>query len=151
MSDRRRDEAGQATVLVLGFAAVLASGLALVVDATAAYLQRQSLHTLADGAALYGADVGATGHDVYAGGIPDRRLELTTARARAGVEDYLRQVSAHQRFPGLQADVAVDPVDGRVTVSLSAPLDLPLDLPGAPDRTVVGGAGAAVVETDPID
>lgn len=150
MTERRRDETGQTTVLVLGFAAVLSSGLALVVDATAAYLQRQSLHTLADGAALYGADVGATGEDVYAGGIPDRRLALTAQRAHAGAEDYLRRVGAHQRFPGLRAEVSVDPVDGRVTVSLSAPLDLPLDLPGAPHRTVVGGSGAAVVETDPI-
>ncbi len=52
----RRDEAGQATVLIIGFAVVLAMVVAVVTDASAAYLQRQGLDTLADGAALAGAD-----------------------------------------------------------------------------------------------
>ena len=47
--------------------------VALVVDSSAAYLQRQGLDTLADGAALRGADLGATGEDVYQGGVPTRR------------------------------------------------------------------------------
>ena len=66
----RRSEHGQATVLIVGFAVLLAMVVALVVDTSAAYLQRQGLDTLADGAALRGADLGATGEDVYQGGVP---------------------------------------------------------------------------------
>ena len=51
-----RDQAGQATVMIVGFAVVLAMLMVTVVDASAAYLQRQGLDTLADGAALRGAD-----------------------------------------------------------------------------------------------
>ena len=58
-----RDQAGQATVRIIGFAVVLAMLMATVVDASAAYLQRQGLDTVADGAALRGADLGATGHE----------------------------------------------------------------------------------------
>ena len=64
---------GQATILIVGFAVVLAMVVALVVDTSAAYLQRQGLDTLADGAALRGADLGATGEDVYQGGVPRTR------------------------------------------------------------------------------
>ena len=56
---RRRDDhgqQGQATLMIVGFAFVLAMAVALVVDASAAYLQRQGLDTVADGAALRGAD-----------------------------------------------------------------------------------------------
>ena len=55
----------------------------MVVDASAAYLQRQGLDTVADGAALRGADLGATGREVYTGGVPSGRLELTAAAVRA--------------------------------------------------------------------
>ena len=40
-------------------------------------------------------------------------------------------------------------VDGdRVVVSLHAPLDLPLTVPGSPGRTTVGADGSAVVGVD---
>ena len=93
--DLARDERGQATVLIIGLATFLAMTVALVVDATAAYLQRQGLDTLADGAALRGADLGATGRDVYEGGVPEDRLELTAAQVRQAVGDYLRGVGAY--------------------------------------------------------
>ncbi|MFC6345663.1 pilus assembly protein TadG-related protein, partial [Nocardioides hankookensis] len=67
---RRRDEDGQTTVLIVGFALVLVMAVAMVVDVSAAYLQRQGLDTVADGAALRAADLGATGEEVYAGGVP---------------------------------------------------------------------------------
>jgi Flp pilus assembly protein TadG len=66
----RRDQAGQATVMIIGFAVVLAMLMVTVVDASAAYLQRQGLDTLADGAALRGADLGATGSETYSTGVP---------------------------------------------------------------------------------
>ena len=55
----------------------------MVVDASAAYLQRQGLDNLADGAALMAADAGAEGPDVYAGGLDKTRLVLVEAAARA--------------------------------------------------------------------
>ncbi|MBJ7355907.1 Tad domain-containing protein [Nocardioides sp.] len=143
-----RDERGQATVLIVGFAAVLAMTIALVVDATAAYLQRQGLNTLADGAALRGADLGATGRDVYEGGVPEQRLELTAAHARQAVGGYLRDTGAFARYPGLSYQVRVDPATQRIEVSLSAPLDLPLTIPGSPERATIGATGSAVVGVD---
>ena len=145
----RRDERGQAAVLIIGLATVLAMTIALVVDATAAYLQRQGLNTLADGAALRGADLGATGRDVYEGGVPDDRLELTAAQAREAVGAYLRSTGAYSRYPGLTYRVRVDPAARSVEVSLRAPLDLPLTVPGSPEVAMVGATGSAVVGVDP--
>ena len=47
-----RDESGQTTVMIVGFAVVLMTAVGMVVNVSAAYLQRQSLDNLADGAAL---------------------------------------------------------------------------------------------------
>src|SRR4051794_6632917 len=127
---RRRDERGQATVLIVGFAVVLAMVVALVVDSTAAYLQRQGLDTLADGAALRGADLGATGADVYEGGVPPDTLALSPAQARRAVGAYLQQSGAYARFPGLTYSVRV--AEDRGGVHVSAPLDPPLSIPRAP-------------------
>ena len=145
--EHRADQRGQATVLIVGLATILAMSIALVVDASAAYLQRQGLDTLADGAALRGADLGATGEDVYEGGV-DERLHLTAAQARAAVADYLRSTAAHARYPGLAYSVRVDPAARRVEVHLTAPLDLPLTIPGSPERASIGATGSAVVEVD---
>jgi hypothetical protein len=143
---RRRDERGQSTVLIVGFAGVLAMVIALVVDTSAAYLQRQGLDTLADGAALHGADLGATGEDVYQGGVPDETLALTPGRARAAVGAYLAASGAYARYPGLSYTVLVQ--GDRIEVRLSAPLDLPLSIPGSPERATVGASGSAVVGVD---
>ncbi len=141
-------ERGQATVLIIGFATVLAMVIALVVDATAAYLQRQGLNTLADGAALQGADLGATGRDVYEGGVPDDRLALNASQVRAAVETYLRETGAYARYPGLSYSVRIDPGEQSVHVALTAPLDLPLMVPGSPEGATIGATGSAVVGVD---
>jgi hypothetical protein len=143
---RRRGERGQASVLIIGFAAVLAMAVALVVDSSAAYLQRQGLDTLADGAALRGADLGATGLDVYSGGVPGGTLALTPAQARAAVGAYLRDADAYVRYPGLSFSVRID--GDRVVVALQAPIRLPLSIPGSPEHGSVGADGSAVVGVD---
>jgi hypothetical protein len=143
---RRRSERGQGTVLIVGFAVVLAMVVALVVDSSAAYLQRQGLDTLADGAALDGADLGATGEEVYEGGVPVDTLALTASRARAAVGAYLRRTGAYARYPGLSYSVRID--GDRVVVHVSAPLDLPLSIPGSPEHTTVRADGSAVVGVD---
>ena len=143
---RTRDERGQATVLIIGFAVLLAMVIALVVDTSAAYLQRQGLDTLADGAALRGADLGATGEDVYQGGVPQDSLAITAAQARAAVGAYLAGAGAYARYPGLSYTVRID--GDRVEVSLHAPLDLPLSIPGSPTSATIGAKGSAVVGVD---
>ena len=142
----RRDERGQATVLIVGFAVLLAMVVALVVDTAAAYLHRQGLDTLADGAALRGADLGATGQDVYQGGVPRETLALTPGQARAAVGAYLREAGAYARYPGLSYTVRV--TGDHVEVHLTAPLDLPLTIPGSPEHATVGADGSAVVGVD---
>lgn len=146
-----RDERGQATVFIIGLAVVLLMAIAVVVDASAAFLQRQGLDTVADGAALAGADAGSRNLDaLYGEGVDAAgRLDQAEAVARAAVADHLRRTGALAAYPGLTVDVRFDPDEDAVIVSLRAPLDLPLTLPGSPDRAVIGAVGSAVVEIEP--
>ncbi|MGB0100877.1 MAG: pilus assembly protein TadG-related protein [Nocardioides sp.] len=141
----RRDEEGQATVMIIGFAFVLAMAVAMVVDASAAYLQRQELDTVADGAALRGADLGATGREVYTGGVPEGRLDLSAERVRSAVHDHLAASGAYVSYPGLSFRVDVDHAASTVTVHVTAPLDLPLTVPGSPGVATIAATGSAVV------
>ena len=50
-----RDQRGQMSVMIVGFALVIMLAIAAVTDASAAYLQHSGLDTVADGAALAGA------------------------------------------------------------------------------------------------
>lgn len=138
-----RDDRGSATPLIVGFAVVLLLTVAVVIDASAAFLHRQGLDTLADGAALFGADAGAAGGEVYTGGLGDQPLELTPAKAGAGVRSYLSSVGAYGTYPGLRYDVSVR--GDQVVVRLSAPLDLPLTVPGAPASAWVSATSSAAV------
>lgn len=143
-----RDERGQTTLLIVGFAVVLMMAVAVVVDVSAAYLQRQGLDNLADGAALVGADAGAQGEDVYAGGLGEDRLDLFEAEARQAVDDYLVQTEAHATYPGLSRTVEVDPATRSVRVRITAPLALPLTIPGSPERASISATGAAAVSPE---
>ncbi|WP_179664355.1 pilus assembly protein TadG-related protein [Nocardioides panaciterrulae] len=145
---RSRPEQGQATVMIIGLAVVLAMLVAVVVDASAAYLQRQGLDTVADGAALSGADLGATGQETYTTGVPEEELRLTPEAVRDAVRAYLAATGAYAHYPGLTFDVAVDANEHRVLVEVRAPIDLPLTVPGAPGRASIGATGSAVVAVD---
>lgn len=145
----RRDDAGQATVLIVGLSVVLLMAVAVVVDSSAAFLHRQRLDTVADGAALAGADAGSRNLGVlYTDGVAASRLDQAEDLARAAVADHLRRTGAHAAYPGLSYAVSFDPSDDSVVVQVRAPLDLPLTLPGAPQRTVVIAEGSAVVQID---
>ena len=146
-SARSHDERGQTTVLIIGLATFLAMTIALVVDASAAYLQRQGLDNLADGAALYGADLGST--DVYANGVDAVRLAQEETAVEAAVRDYLRRADAGEKYPGIDVGVRVDPIGRSVTVLLEAPLDLPLAIPGSPDSPTVAASSTAAVTVQP--
>ena len=145
MPRRDRDQSGQATLLIVGLTVVLLMAVAAVVDISAAYLRRQGLDTLADGAALRAADLGATGEEVYAGGVPQGRLELSADAVRASIRAYLVASGAYATYPGLSFTVDVDPAASSVTVHVRAPLDLPLTVPGSPERATIGATGSAVV------
>jgi hypothetical protein len=144
----RGDQRGQTTVLIVGFAVVLMMAVAMVVNVSAAYLQRQSLDNLADGAALMAADAGAEGDDVYSGGLDDDRLELLAAAARRAVDDYLASTGAARDYPGLTRTVLVDPATRSVQVRIAAPLKLPLTVPGAPTTATIAATGAAAVSPE---
>jgi uncharacterized membrane protein len=142
-----RDERGTASVLIIGLAVVLLMLAAVVTDASAAYLQRQGLDTLADGAALTAADAGASGEEAYGAGL-GHDLRLDAATARAAVLQYLHRVGAYGRFPGLTVDVAVDGTAQRVVVAVRARARLPLHVPGSPSHAVIGARSAATVGVD---
>jgi Flp pilus assembly protein TadG len=146
----RRDEAGQITLLIVGFAVVLLMAIAAVIDVTAAYLQRQALITVADGAALAGADAGsANEQSLYGQGIGDaERLEQQRTAARTAVADFLRSTGAYGEHPGLTFGVRVDATQNSVVVTVRAPLDLPLTVPGSRGRTSISASGSATVVLD---
>lgn len=136
-----RDERGSIAPLIIGFALVVGVLVAVVVDASAAYLRRQGLDSLADAAALAATD-GLQGESVYTRGLGDR-AEIDPVAARRYVEDYLRSTGALGRYPGLAWTVGA--TDTAVTVRVAAPLDLPLRVPGVPATARVTGTASAVV------
>lgn len=141
MTGRRADQSGQTALLILGFFLVAVMLVGVVVDASAAYLRRQALNGLADGAALAGAD-GVQGEQVYTSGLGET-AQIDPVAARQYVADYLARTGAHERFRGLVYRVL--PAGDSVTVHLSAPLDLPIPPPGwAGDPWIDGVASAAV-------
>lgn len=137
-----RPERGQTSLLIIGFALVIAMLVAVVVDASAAYLRRQDLDALADGAALAATDA-IRADQVYVGGL-GARAALDPVAARSYVASYLQQSGAVARFPGLAWSVSVGP--DTVVVRVVAPLDLPLRLPGRRFRPVVAGSAASYVD-----
>ena len=140
-----RDERGSITPLIIGFALVVGLLVAVVVDASAAYLRRQGLNSLADAAALAATD-GLQGDRVYTHGLEDR-AEIDAAAARRYVEDYLRGSGATARYPGLSWEVATSATT--VVVRVAAPLELPLRVPGVEESaTETGDAAAVVVVSD---
>lgn len=131
------------TLLIIGFASILLMAIVVVIDASAAYLQRQGLDNLADGAAFYGADLGSAG--IYEQGLDGERLTQQEAAVEAAVRDYLVRSGAPAKYPGIDVGVRVDPVGRSVTVRLSAPLRLPLRIPGSPGNAMVGASSTAAV------
>ena len=138
---RSRDERGQTMLLIIGFAVVLLSMVAVVVDASAAYLRRQGLDALADGAALAAAD-GVQGRQVYEGGLGERAA-IDPSVAHDYVAAYLAATGAARTYPGLQYDVRATP--DRVVVRVAAPLDLPIAPPSWSGTPVVSASAAAYV------
>jgi uncharacterized membrane protein len=143
---RRGDscESGSVTVLVVGFLVVVGLLVAAVVDASAAYLRRQSMAALADGAALAAAE-GVQSELLYAGGLGEQ-APVDSAVAQRYVAAYLNGVGAPADLPGLTWRVDTSAGGTVVRVRLAAPLDLPVtptDWTGS--VTVAADASAVVV------
>ena len=129
---RERDDGGQLAIFIVFLGAVAALLAVVVVDASAAFLTRRDLASVADGAALAAAQ--SVDLDAYYRDGAGQALPLEPA-ART-VADY---VAAY--FPGVQVE-DVDLTDGGrvVTVRLSRRLRLPV-APG------VAGGGYPIVAT----
>jgi hypothetical protein len=138
---RPRSERGSIIPLVVGFAFLVAVLVAVVVDASAAYLRRQGLDSVADAAALAATD-GLQGDRVYTHGLDDL-AEIDAGTARRYVEEYLRASGVLARYPGLGWTVSTSATT--VVVHVAAPLDLPLHVPGVGGSAVVMGSAASVV------
>jgi uncharacterized membrane protein len=97
----RRSQAGQTTILVVGFALVCFSVCGLAVDGTKAFLLRRTLQNAADAASTAGASQLDTAAYYLSGG---RKVDVDPARARLVAAKYLslRGIAA-------QAGVTADP------------------------------------------
>lgn len=139
------DERGSVTPLIIGFALILATLVAVVVDASAAYLRRQGLDALADASALSATD-GLQGDQVYTHGLGTRAV-IDPRAAERYVQDYLARSGARAKYPDLR--VRVTTRDNVVVVHIAAPLRLPLHVPGVgPSPVVTGDAASEVLVTD---
>jgi len=125
---RRRDE-GQITVMTIGFLVVIGLLAVLVINASAAFLQRQQLNALADSAALAATD-GLNREAFYTEGI-DAGVVLDPRVVDRLVAAHLSQSGQ----PVSSVRVAVD--DETVTVRLERRLDLAIAPPGWQPSTVV--------------
>lgn len=135
----RDREEGQTALLVVGLFLVAVLLVVVVVDASAAYLRRQQLDSLADGAALAAADA-VRSREVYEDGLGEL-AGLDPGLARRLVAQHLRQVGAKGAYPGLTFEVITS--GDSVRVRVSAPLELPFAPPGWAERTRVSGTAVA--------
>lgn len=135
-------EQGQASLLILGFFLVAVLLVAVVVDASAAYLHRQRLDALADGAAL-AATQGLETERIYDEGVGER-LWIDPLAAREHARAYLTDLGATRTDPGLT--LILTAAEDRVEVRVAAPLDLPFAPPGWASRTVVSSTAASTVQ-----
>ncbi|MEH3034414.1 MAG: Tad domain-containing protein [Aeromicrobium erythreum] len=117
-------ERGSVSTMTIGFVILIGLLSVVVVNASDAYLERQDLANLADGAALSAAD-GLDESDFYAG----RGLDLDARRVRAIVADYVRDDATRV------VEARVD--DDTVTVRLERRLDLAFVPPGWTSGTTI--------------
>ncbi|MGW6276588.1 pilus assembly protein TadG-related protein [Kribbella sp. NPDC055071] len=137
---RRRDEQGQMTVLIIGFAAIILLMIVVVTDISKVFLVRRELDATADGAVLAAANGLAA---IYAQPAADGNAALDPDQARRLTAEYLDQVAASNNFDGLDWSADVDGTT--VTVRLTSTVDLPFEPPGWPGSTGIASEAAAVV------
>ncbi len=119
-----RREDGQITVMTIGFFVFLGLLAVVVVNSSAAFLQRQQLDNVADGAALAAAD-GLSRADFY------RRGEVKVDDAQAK-----RLIGQYVRGDGIRV-VAVSTDGDEVHVRLERTVSLALAPPGWTSQTTI--------------
>ena len=116
------DDRGSVLLLGVGFVIVCLLAIAVVTDVSAAFLQRRSLMSLADAAAIAGAQAIDQGAYYANGASVGTRLNPGLVRSAAAA--HLARTNAASSIPGLHIErISSDGV--HVLVALSAPLRLP--------------------------
>ena len=92
-------DAGQMTVLIIGFVLLALLLTTVVVAASSVYIEHKKLLSLADGASVAAADSFTLGQLETGGGSPT--AVLTGARVRGAAVEFLDRSSASARFSGL--------------------------------------------------
>ena len=116
-AERMRNDEGSILPLTIFYGFLSLVLILLVVAATSLYIERKRLFTVADGAALVGAD--AFTIDAVTSTPTGYRPTLKTSDVAAAVTEYLED-NPHTDFESLHIDRA-ETVDGRsATVALSA-------------------------------
>jgi uncharacterized membrane protein len=114
---RLRDDTGSIMPLTIFYGVLSLLLVLLVVSATSLYLERKRLFTLADGAALVGAEAYDLADIAAEGG--GRQVVLDTADVASAVDDYIAGYPTG-RFESLSVERAASG-DGRsATVTLSS-------------------------------
>lgn len=125
----RRDD-GQITVMTVGFLAVIALLSTVVINSSAAFLERRQLDNVADGAAIAAAD-GLSRDGFYRRG----EVRIDSGQARRLVRRYVNG-------PGIRI-VRVSTTDDEVTVRLQRRIGLALSPPGWTSRTTITSEATA--------
>ncbi|MHA7153610.1 pilus assembly protein TadG-related protein [Arthrobacter sp. TMN-50] len=104
-------EDGQVMVMVIGYLLLTLLVVTVVLGASAVYLDRQKLLSVADGAALTAADTYGLAEPLPGASAPVPELHPETVRST--VRDYLDLTGAGARFDGLTVDPATGAPDTR--------------------------------------
>ncbi|GAB2572925.1 hypothetical protein GCM10027269_31000 [Kribbella endophytica] len=137
---RERDERGQMTVLIVGFAAIVLLMVVVVTDISKVFLVRRDLDSTADGAVLAAANGLAA---IYAQTGSGGNAQIDPEEARRLAADYLDTVSASERFDGL--DWSAEVTGTTVTVELTSSVELPFTPPGWQENAEIASSASAVV------
>ena len=112
-----RDDTGSTLLLTIFYGAMALVVVLLVVAATSLYLERKRLFTLADGAALVGAEAFELSDVTVTDGSPHVRLD--SARVGISVEEYVAS-NPLSSLDDLHIDDASSPDGTSANVTLSA-------------------------------
>lgn len=137
---RVRDERGQMTVLIVGFAAIVLLMVVVVTDISKVFLVRRDLDSTADGAVLAAANGLAA---IYAQSGSGGNAQIDPEEARRLAADYLDTVSASERFDGL--DWSAEVTGTTVTVELTSSVELPFTPPGWQENADIASSASAIV------
>lgn len=111
---RQDGEAGQITVMILGFVSLALLVTTVVIGISSVYLEHKRLLSLADGAALAAADSYNLGEVETRGGPPS--ASLNAARVRNVAADFVARSPGSTRFDGLAVAPATGTPDGTTAV-----------------------------------